>query len=121
MGKIHMKSLGFDKLSPEEQKAKMAAAKPMMTKMYAGQFVLSFLTAFYVVFVVTLSISNGVPAWMAVLFPIFAWLCFVVPTIGSALIWSNCDHSIVWPKFFSDIFANLVTILLIAGLAALVG
>lgn len=117
MGKIHMKSLGFDTLSPEEQKKKMEEAKPMMPKMYAAQFVLSFLTSFAVVLTVTMSIKNGTPTSTALGFPLFNWLCFMVPIIGSGILWSNCDRSIAWKKFFSDIFSNFVTILVIAGLA----
>lgn len=119
MGKIHMKSLGFDKLSHEEQKRKMEEAKPMMPKMYAAQMALSLLTSFAVVFVVTLSVQNGVPLSMAIGFPVFSWLCFMVPIIGSGILWSNCDRSIAWKKFFSDIFSNLVIILLIALLTSL--
>lgn len=119
MGKIHMHYLGFDLLSPEEQKLKIEEAKPMMPKMYALQLLLSLVKAFFVVFVITLSVKNGVAFGAAILFPIFAWLCYDVTTIGSALLWSNCDRNIVWKKFFSDIFANLVTILAIAMLTGL--
>ncbi len=119
MGRLHMKYLGFDKLSPEEQKKKIAEAKPMMWKMYLAQIILSFLTSFAVVFIVTMSIQNGLSVWMALGFVSMNWLCFMVPVVGSALLWSNCDRSIVWKKFFSDIFANLVTIIVIALLAIL--
>lgn len=114
MGKIHMRYLGFDKLSKEEQKIKIEAAKPMMWKMYTAQMILSFLTAFFVVFVITMSVQNGVPLGMAVGFPVMSWLCFMVPAIGAGILWSNGDREIAWKKFFSDISANLVTILLIA-------
>ncbi len=119
MGKIHAQFLGFDKLTPEQQQAKMAEAKPGMPKMYAAQFLLSFITALFVVFVVTLSIENGVPASMAIAFPVLSWLCFMVPNIGSAILWSNCDRKLAWKKFFSDSLCNLVIILLVAGLAVL--
>lgn len=119
MGKIHMKSLGFDKLSEEEKKKKMEEAMPMMPKMYAAQMGLSLLTSFAVVYVVTLSLENGVPLSMAIGFPVFSWLCFMVPIIGSGILWSNCDRSIAWKKFFSDILSNLVIILLIAFLTVL--
>ena len=119
MGKIHMKYLGFDTLSPEDQKAKMKAAAPMMPKMYAAQTVLSFLTAFATVFIVTMSMKNGMTFSMALGFLAMNWLCFIVPIIGSAILWSNCDRSIAWQKFFSDIFANLVIIGLVAYLASL--
>ena len=119
MGKLHMKYLGFDKLSPEEQKAMMEKGKSMMPKMYIGQMILSFLTSFAVVLIMIMTVSNGVSAWMALGFVVFNWLCFMVPIIGSALIWGNCDRSIVWKKFFSEIAANLVTVLAVAGLAVL--
>ncbi len=119
MGKIHMKYLGFDKLSPEEQKIKMEEAKPMMAKMYIGQLLLSFLTAFAVVYVVTTGIHNGLPFVLTLGFVLMNWLCFMVPIIGSGILWSNCNRSIAWKKFFSDIFCNLVILLLTAYMASL--
>lgn len=118
MGRIHMQSLGFTALSEEEQKAKMEEGKAMMPKMYAGQMFLSLLTSFAVVLIITMSMQNKVPFMMALGFVVMNWLCFMVPIIGSGLIWSNCDRTLVWKKFFSDIFANLVTVLLIAYMAS---
>lgn len=117
MGKIHIQYLGFDKLSDEEKKVKIEEAKPMMPKMYGGQLVLSFLTAFATVFIVITSLQNGLTFPMALGFLGLNWLCFVVPTVGSAILWSNCDRSIAWKKFFSDVFSILVTILIVAVLA----
>lgn len=119
MGKVHMRYLGMDALSPEERKQKMEAGKAMMPKMYAAQMGLSLLTSFWVVFVVLESLHNGLPLWMAVEFAVFSWLCFTVPAIGTGILWSNCDRSIAWKKFFSDITSNLVTILIIALVASL--
>ena len=119
MGKLHMQYLGFDKLSPEEQQRKIEAAKPTMPKIYAGQMLLSFITALAVVFIVTMSMQNGVPAGMAIGFVLVNWLCFMVPVVGSSILWSNVDRAIAWPKFFSEIFCNLTTVLLIAVLASL--
>ncbi|HLC49697.1 MAG TPA: DUF1761 family protein [Candidatus Andersenbacteria bacterium] len=117
MGKIHMQYLGFDKLSKEEKEKKMKEAMPMMPKIYAGQIGLSLLTSFATVFIVTLSIQNNVPTWMAIGFIAFNWLAFMVPIIGQGILWSNCDPTIAWKKFFSDIFSNLVSVLLIACIA----
>ncbi len=114
-----MKSLGFDTLTPEERKQKMEEAKPMMPKMYAAQMALSFLTAFAVVFITTIIVQNGFPLKMALGFVVLNWFCFIVPTIGGALLWSNTDRTIVWKKFFSDIFSSLVTLVLICLLASL--
>ena len=119
MGKIHMKYLGFYDLSPEEQKKKIAEAKPMMKKMYMGQMILSLLTSFAVVFIITMTVKNGVSLGIALGFVVMNWLCFMVPIIGSGILWSNCDRSIAWKKFFSDISANLVTLIVIALLTSL--
>lgn len=114
MGRVHMQYLGFDKLSPEEQKQKMEEAKPMMPKIYGAQLLLSALTSFFVAFMMVKATANGESLSMVVGYLVLTWLCFMVPIIGSALLWSNCDRAIVWKKFFSDIFCNLVTILIIA-------
>ncbi len=119
MGKIHMKSLGFDKLSDEQRKAMIAEAKPKMPKMYAAQIGLSLLTAFAVVFIVTMTVQNGVPFKFTLGLVVMNWLCFVVPTIGSAILWGNVDRSIAWKKFFSDIFSILVTLIIVAFLVSL--
>lgn len=119
MGKIHMQALGFDKLSPEEQQRKMQEAKPYMWKMYLGQFILSFLTSIAVVFIIIMSVGNGVPFSLALMFVLMNWLCFIVPTIGSAILWSNCDGKLAWKKFFSDILSILLTILITAWVTSL--
>jgi|CXWK01.1.fsa_nt_gi hypothetical protein len=119
MGKLHMRSLGFDKLSDEQRKAMIAEAKPKMPKMYALQMALSLLTAFAVVFIVTMSVENGLSFSVALGFIAMNWLCFVVPTIGSAILWGNIDRAIAWKKFFSDIASSLVTLVLVAIVASL--
>lgn len=119
MGRLHMRYLGFDKLTPEEQKAKIAEAKPKMAGMYAGQMALSLLTSFATVFIITMSMRNGLTFWMALGFVLMNWLCFTVPIVGSNILWSNCDRAIAWQKFFSDISANLVTLIVVAGVAGL--
>lgn len=117
MGRLHMRHVGFDKLSPEEQKRKIELAKPTMPKIYAAQMVLSFITSLAVVTIVIMSMKNGVPFSMALGFVIINWLCFMVPVLGSQILWGNVESEIAWQKFFSDIFSNLVTVLLIAVLA----
>lgn len=117
MGRLHMRYLGFDKLSPEEQKHKIEAAKPTMPKIYAGQMLLSLLQSAAVVLIVTMSMQNGVPFVAALGFVVFNWLCFMVPVNGSQILWGNVERAIAWPKFFSDSLSNLVTLLAIACLA----
>ena len=117
-GKIHMQYLGFDKLSDEEKRLKIETAKPGMFKIYAGQMFLSLLTSAATVIIITMSVQNGVPFVMALGFVVINWLCFMVPVNGSQILWGNCPSGLSWKKFFSDIFSNLVTILLIALLAS---
>ncbi len=119
MGRLHMKYLGFDKLSPEEQQAKINEAKPKMPKIYLAQMSLSFISAAWVVTVVSTSIKNGVPTIIAIGFVLASWLCFIVPTIGKGLLWGNCDPKIVWKKFFSDISYNLINLMIIAFVVSL--
>jgi hypothetical protein len=120
MGKIHMQYLGFDKLSPEEQKQKIEEAKPGMPKIYAAQAVLSLLTASAVVMITTLSLQNGLSFGLALGFLMLNWLCFAVPMVGMNILWGNCDRKIAWQKFISDSLNSLVTILLIASLVFIV-
>lgn len=119
MGKLHMRYLGFDKLSPQEQQAKMKEAAPMMPKLYAAQFALSLLTSFATVFIVSMSVQNGLTFPMALGFVVFNWLCFMVPINGSTILWSNCERGIAFKKFFYDSAANLVIVLLISLMTSL--
>lgn len=114
MGKWHMQYLGFDKLSPEEMKQKIAEVKPKMPLSYATQLLLSFITSLFIVFVASRT-GSMVYGYVAVI-----WLAFIVPNIGSSLLWSNCDRALVWKKFFSDSLSNLVTYLLIAWVVLLI-
>lgn len=114
MGRLHMRYLGFDKLSPDEQKRKMAESAPSMWKYYLGQAILSFLTSFAVVFIVTKTVQNGVAFNVALGFVLMNWLTFMVPVIGSNILWGTCDKEIAWKKFFADISSHFVIVLLIA-------
>jgi hypothetical protein len=114
MGRLHMRYLGFDKFSPEEQKRKMEEAKPMMWKLYGGQMLLSLLTSFAVVFIITMSVQNGLTFPAALGFIAFNWLAFMVPIVGGHIIWGNVDRAIAWKKFFADALYHLVTIVLVA-------
>lgn len=115
MGRLQMRYLGFDKLSAAEQQTMMAQGKSMMPKLYAGQMLLSFLTAFATVVIISVSLRGGLSFSTSLGLVAFVWLCFVVPTIGGALLWGTCDRAIVWQKFFSDILYSLVTLMVIAA------
>ncbi len=114
MGRLHMQYVGFAALSLEDQKARINDAKPRMPKLYGAQLFLSLLTSAFVVGVVMVSVQNGVPLLTAIVFPLLSWLCFVVPTVGSSILWGTCDPALAWKKFLSDILYSFATILLIA-------
>lgn len=119
MGKLHMKYLGFDKLSEAEQKAQIEKAKPEMPKLYGAQMVLSYINAFAVSFIVTQSVRNGVPLQFALGFIVFNWLCFIVPVLGTGIIWGNIDRNIAVKKWVADSLYHIVTMLLIGLVASL--
>ncbi len=119
MGRLHMQYLGFDKLSDEEKRQKMEEVKPKMKKIYGAQILLSSLTAFAVVYITIVSMRNGMSLSNAFGFVFFNWLCFVVPTVGTGILWGTCDPKIAWKKFFSDISSVLVTLLITTLLASL--
>lgn len=106
MGRIHMESIGFSKLSKEEQAMKMEEMKPKMWKYYLAQMFLSFLTSVFIAFIMLEQKSLGSGIIYAEVAGI--WLCFVVPLVGQPMIWGNIDPKLKWKKFFSDSFSNLV-------------
>lgn len=114
MGRLHMKTIGFDKLSPEEQKKSMEEMKPKMWKYYLAQIVLAFIMSFFVVYVVLTSVQNGTTFSQALWFPIMNWLGYMVPAFGTAILWGNIDRNLAWKEFFSNILSHLVTIVVIA-------
>lgn len=119
MGRLHMRVLGFDKLSKEQQQKLIEEAKPTMWKSFLGQFILSALTAFYVATIAVMGTSNGLPFSMAIGYGAMAWLCFIVPVVGSSIIWGNIDRKIALQKFFSDALSYLVTIGVVLAIAYL--
>ncbi len=111
MGKIQLESIGFTKLSKEEQDAKIQEMKPKMWKSYLAQLALSFLTSAFIAFVMQEQKGLGTATIYGEIGAV--WLCFVVPLVGQALLWSNVDPKLRWKKFFSESFFNLVTFIVI--------
>jgi archaellum biogenesis protein FlaJ (TadC family) len=119
MGRIHMRSIGFDKLTHEQQQKSIADAKPHMWKSFLGQFILSSLTAFFIALVSVTGTLNGMPFGMVVIYGLLAWICFMVPLAGSHVLWGNIDRKIAWKKFISDSASYLVTIAAVLLIAKL--
>ena len=120
MGKIHLESTGFSGLSKEEQEMKMKEMKPKMWKYYLAQMFLSFLVSVFIAFIMIEQKAFGVGSTAVYGEVAGIWLCFVVPTIGQALLWGNCDSKLKWKKFFSDSFSNLLTLLVIVFVFSLI-
>lgn len=117
MGKVHMTYLGFDKLSKAEQKKLIEEAKPHMWKTYSLQMLLSFVTSAAIAFMVWQTEKAGMSGSYVYGYVFIIWIAFIVPNIGSGLLWGNCDRKIVWKKFFSDIFNNIITYVTLVAIA----
>jgi len=120
MGRLHLESTGFSKLSTEEQERKMQEMKPKMWKYYLGQMFLSFLTSAFIAFVMIKQKAFGLSSLATYGEVASIWLCFTIPTIGQALLWGNCDLKLRWKKFFSDSLSNLVTFVVIIFVFSLI-
>jgi hypothetical protein len=119
MGRVHMRSLGFDKLSAEEKAAMIAKAMPTMWKTYLAQFVLSFMTSLFIGFVTAYTVYSGGPAEAVYYYVGMIWFAFTVPMVGQHVLWGNVDASIAWKKAISDSAYNLCVFLMIAFVATL--
>ena len=119
MGRWHMVSMGFDKLSPEEQARMKAAGKASMKKLYGGQMLLSLVTALFIGAVTSFSVQNGAPASSVFSYIPAIWLAFTVPMIGQNILWGNSSGSLAWKRFFSDSASTLITYMLMAVVATL--
>ncbi len=113
MGRLHLESIGFSKLSKEEQEGKMNEMKPKMWKYYLAQMLLSFLVSAFIAFIMIEQKTAGLGSSATFGEVAAIWLCFVVPTIGQSLLWGNIDLKLRWKKFFSDSLSNFVTLLII--------
>ena len=109
MGRIHMESMGFAKLSKEEQDKRIEEMKPKMWKYYLSSMILSFLTSVFIAFIMIE--QKGYDFGTGIIYGEvgMVWLCFTVPLVGNSLLWGNCDKNLRWKKFFSDISENLIT------------
>ncbi|MFA5856540.1 MAG: DUF1761 domain-containing protein [Candidatus Pacearchaeota archaeon] len=120
MGRLHMQSIGFTKLSKDEQKKAIEKEKPYMWKSYVIQMILSFLTSFFIAFVTKYTIQNGQSGSSVYFYVVFIWLSFIIPIIGQSLIWGNIPKNLRVKKFISDSIYNLITYILIATAAIVV-
>lgn len=110
MGKIQMEATNPG-ISVEEHLKQMEELKSNMWKYLLVQAFLALLTSLFIAFIMIEQKAFGSGVIYGEVGII--WLCFTVPIIGQSLLWGNYDKKLRWKKFFSDIFSNLVTYLLI--------
>ena len=112
-GRIHMRYLGFDKLSKAEQNKMIAEAKPQMWKSYLAQSILSLMTSGFIAFVMYMTVSGGLSKYFVFLYVIMIWCAFIVPVIGSNILWGNCEKGLKVKKFLADIIYQFITLFVI--------
>ena len=95
-GKIYMKSMCPEGMSPEQK----AAMKKKMGPMYVVQFVLSLISAFV--------LAKMGPSLTAAF---WVWFGFIMPTVASGALWSGKPKAAALSFFSITVLANLVTIL----------
>ena len=118
-GRIHIEYVGFDKLSKAEQKKIIEEAKPQMWKSYLAQSILSLMTSGFIAFVMYLTSSNGQSKYFVFLFVAMIWCSFIVPVVGSNVLWGVCPKGLKIKKFLADIIYQLITLLAITAVFTL--
>lgn len=115
-GKLHMDYIGFNKLSPSEQKKQMEAAQPHMWKSFLWQAILSYMSSLFIVFVMYYTTLGGVSSSMVYGYILMIWLGFIIPIIGWTIIWSSRNQKVnlLWIYFMSETIYYLISYLAIA-------
>ena len=111
MGRIQQGAVGHGHLSKEEQLKLTEEMKPNLWKYLVAQAFLALLTSLFIALIMIEQKGLGTGVIYGEVG--FAWLCFTVPIVGQSLLWGNCDKKLRWKKFFSDIFSNLITYIVI--------
>lgn len=107
-GKARMDYHAKKALSYEEHKNKIEEQKVGFLKIYVIQFILSFITSFFLAVVMKGGYGFIYNKYLF-MFIGLVWLAFTVPAVGSDVLWSDVKGKIAIKKFLSEIFYNLVT------------
>jgi hypothetical protein len=99
-------------LSFEEFQNKLKEPKEGVKKIYLFQFILSFLTSFFLALVMKGGYGFIYDKYLYI-FIALIWVSFTVPAIGSYILWSEAPKKIALKKFLSDIIYNLITFVFI--------
>ena len=99
-GKMWMKLMGMDTLSPEAQ----AAAKKKMGGLIFAQLIMSLVSAYVLAYFMAL-----LPTLSGMHLAFWVWLGFLMPTAAGAAIWSGKPSKMAWNMFFITALCELVT------------
>lgn len=118
-GKSNMDYNANKVLSFEEHKNKIEEPKHLVTKKYLFQFVLSFMTSFFLALVMKGGYGYIYDKYLY-LFVGLIWISFTVPAVGGNILWGVVSGKIALKKFVSDIFYSLVSFMFIAFIFILI-
>jgi hypothetical protein len=118
-GKVRMDYHAKRALSFLEHKNKLQEKKPDILKIYLLQFLLSFITSFFLAIVMKGGYGFIYNKYLF-MFIGLVWISFTVPAVGSDILWSEATGKIAFKKFLSDILYSLVTFMLTAYIFTLV-
>lgn len=110
-GKVHLDFRAKRALTFEEHLNKLKEPKRGMLKVYIFQFILSFITSFFLGIVMTGGYGHIVNKYLF-MFIGLVWISFTVPAVGSDILWSEVSGKIAFKKFLSDVLYNLATFML---------
>lgn len=112
-GKIHHDYHAKRVLSYEEHRQKVLEPRKGLIKIYFLQFVLSFITSFFLAVVMKGGYGHIIDKYLF-MFVALVWISFTVPAVGSDILWSEAEGKVAFRKFISDVLYSLVTFMLTA-------
>lgn len=118
-GKSQLDFNGKKVLTSDEHKNKLEGPKHLVYKKYLAQFILSFITSFFLALVIKGGFNLIFNKYLF-MFIALIWLCFTVPMAGTNVLWSDVSNKIALNKFLSDIFYSLITFMIVSYIFSLI-
>ena len=118
-GKVRLDYQAKRALSFEEHQNKLKAPKIGIFKIYFLQFLLSFITSFFLAIVMKGGYGFIFNKYLF-MFIGLVWISFTVPAVGSDILWSEASGKIAFKKFISDILYSLISFILTAYIFTLI-
>lgn len=118
-GKVHMDYHAKKALTFEEHQNKLNEPVSGIFKILFLQFVLSFITSFFLAIIMTGGYGHIINKYLF-MFVGLVWISFTVPAVGADVLWSDVKGKIAFKKFLSDIIYNLATFVIIIYIFTLI-